>query len=169
MSKLIILCVESNKRSRTDYIYIDAAIKKFLKSNNKIIYRPVFLDNKYNYNDKSKIKEINQLKKSFCGKTKVVYCIDVDEYDTKPEDKEFLDRIKKHCDDNNYDFVFFSKDVEDVFWGNQVHDSEKVKKAAEFTKKKIINTISEDKLRYEIYVRHCSNLLNILNDNWNND
>lgn len=169
MNKLIILCVESNKKSRTDYIYIDAAIKAFLKQNRKIIYKPIFLDNKYKYNDKKKVKEINDLKKSFCGNTKVVYCIDVDDYDTKPEDKACLEQIKKYCDDNAFDFVFFSKDVEDVFWGKQVPDNEKVKKAAEFVRKMLIYSVVEKKLRYETYIQHCSNLLNILEKNWNND
>lgn len=79
MSKQILLCVETNKKARTDYLYIVATIKKYYIDDRKIIQRPIFLDSKTKYNAKDKVKEINKAIKEFSGETKVIYFIDVDD------------------------------------------------------------------------------------------
>lgn len=166
MSRQILLCVETNKRSRTDYKYIDAAIKRFYKDDKKIIYRPIFLESKTKYNAKDKVKEINKHIKKYPGDTTVIYFIDVDDYDINSETKKLFDEIISYCVLNRYEFVFFTNDVEDVFLGKRVRDDEKVKKADEFTRKKLIKSLPEENLRSSIRKKHCSNILNVMDKYW---
>ena len=166
MSKQILLCVETNKQARTDYIYIVATIKRFYNNDPKIIYRPIFLDSKTKYNAKDKVREINKAQKEYYGETKVIYFIDVDDYDISAETKTLYDNIETYCKEQGYDLVFFAKDVEDVYLGYQVSKGEKVKKAAEFTRKKLMETVKEQNLRSPIRKPHTSNILNVLDQYW---
>lgn len=166
MSKQILLCVETNKTARTDYKYIDATIKRFYVNDRKIVYRPIFLETKTKYNAKDKVKEINDAIKRYPGETKVIYFIDVDDYNVSSETQTLFDNIKKYCENNGYEFVFFTKDVEDVYLGHTVPNGEKVKKAEEFTRKKLINEVNEVNLRSEIHRQHTSNILNVLDLFW---
>ena len=93
MSKQILLCVETNKKARTDYLYIVATIKKYYIDDRKIIQRPIFLDSKTKYNAKDKVKEINKAIKEFSGETKVIYFIDVDDYNISAETQTLFDNI----------------------------------------------------------------------------
>ena len=167
MSRQILLCVETNKRSRTDYKYIDATIKRFYKDEKKIIYRPIFLESKTKYNAKDKLKEIKAWVKQFPGETVVIYFVDVDDYDVDPESRKLYDDIVDYCAANRYEFVFFTNDVEDVYLGKQVGDDEKVKCADEFTRKKLIESVAETNLRSDSRKKHCSNILNVLDRYWN--
>ena len=162
MNRQILLCVETNKQARTDYKYIVETIRHFYINDRKIKYRPIFLESKTKYNSKDKVKEINNMINMFKGQTNVIYFIDVDDYDVSTETKDLFDKIVKYCKDNGYDFVFFTKDIEDVYIGRQIEKDEKVKAAEAFTRKKMINIISENALMSEIYKRHTSNILRVL-------
>ena len=166
MSRQVLLCVESNIRSKTDYIYINATIKRFYRDDKKIVYRPVFLGSKSNYNDKSKVKEINKRVKDFPGQTNVIYFIDVDDADISAETKRLNEEIKDYCRRNSYDYVFFVEDIEDVYLYTKISSSDKVKKAEEFSRKKMIETIKEERLRSLSERRHCSNILTVLDKYW---
>ncbi|XME02225.1 hypothetical protein QYZ88_016355 [Lachnospiraceae bacterium C1.1] len=73
MSKQILLCVETNKHARTDYLYISSLIKRLYIDDKKIIYKPIFLDSKTKYNAKDKEKEIKEKIRAFNGETKVIF------------------------------------------------------------------------------------------------
>ncbi|MCR5624801.1 MAG: hypothetical protein K6G11_06100 [Lachnospiraceae bacterium] len=167
MSRQLLLCVETNNRARTDYKYIDATIKRFYQDEKKIIYRPIFLGSKTKYNAKDKVREIQSHIKRYPGETTVIYFVDVDDYDVSPSTKRLYDDIYQYCITNDYEFVFFTIDVEDVFLGNKVNDDDKVKKADEFTRKKLIEKVPEKNLRSNERKRHCSNILNVLDQFWN--
>ena len=166
MSRQILLCVESNNKARTDYQYIESTIKRFYIDDRKIRYRAIYLGSKTKYNAKDKVKEINNNIKKFPGETTIIYFIDVDDYDISQETKKLYDEIKEYCAKNNYEFVFFDRDVEDVYIGTQVQDSEKVSKVAEFKRKQLINTVDEAKLKVQTHKKHCSNILNVLDKYW---
>lgn len=166
MSRQILLCVETNKTARTDYKYINEAIKKYYINDRKITYKPIFLESKTKYNAKDKVKEINDAIKKYPGETTVIYFIDVDDYDVSSETKALFDNIKKYCEANGYEFVFFKNNIEDVFLGNSVGDGDKVKKAEEFTRKKLINNVKEENLTAEEFKSHSSNILNVLDKYW---
>ena len=163
MNKLILFCVETNQQANTDYPYIRGTIKRFYEDNNKIVMRPIFLKSKTRYKDHAVINKIESQKNGFPNKdVTVIYCIDVDDYDTSAETKRLLDDIKRYCISNHYEFVFFCRDVEDVYWGKQVSKNDKIRMAASFNEKHQINSIKESQLRKAKYTKNCSNILSIL-------
>lgn len=164
MSKQLLLCVESNNKSRTDYVYIKSTIDYFYINDRKTIIRPIFLDTKTKYKDNGKIKEIKKKINDFKGETKVLYFIDYDNSDTSFVTQKLFLEIKDYCNRERYEFVFFCKDVENVYWGEQVKDSEKVKKASNFISNNKIGSLNESNLRTSNYRRHCSNILTILDN-----
>ena len=163
MNKLILFCVETTPQANTDYLYIKGTIKRFYEENNKIVMRPVFLKSKTRYKDRAVVNKIEGQMRNFPNEdVTVIYCIDVDDYDTSADTKKLLDEIKSYCISNRYEFVFFCRDVEDVYWGKRVNKSEKIRMAASFNEKHQINSIKESQLRRIRYIKNSSNILSIL-------
>ena len=62
--RLVIVCVETNKRANTDASYINKAIRHFYDvDNNEVRLAFKFYDSKRNYADKKKLKEIKTVKR----------------------------------------------------------------------------------------------------------
>ena len=162
MRRQLLFCVESNKKAHTDTVYINSTINRFYTNDRKVVYRPIFLESKTKYNDKGKVREIKDRIKGFPGETKVIYFIDVDDYDVSHATKELFDSIEKYCDDNDYELVYFCRDIEDVYWGDSISKDEKVKKAESFNRNKLIDSEKEEKLKVKSKKRHCSNILVVL-------
>ena len=167
MSKQILLCVETNKNSRTDYVYIESTIKKYYIDDRKIVYRPIFLDTKTKYKAKDKVREIRKKIKEFPGETVVIYFIDVDDYDVSFETQKLYNDIESYCKENAYEFVFFYRDVEDVYIGNQVSSSDKIRSAQMFKVKRGIDSVDESRLSSKTHRKHSSNILIVLDKYWN--
>lgn len=86
MAIQIILCLETNKRANTDYIYIKEILNYFYQKSNQIKISPVYMGTKTKYQSTDILKEIKRKTKDFTiGKTKVIYCIDTDEYEKNTE------------------------------------------------------------------------------------
>lgn len=168
MSRQLLFCVEADKKSRTDYQYIEAVIKHFFVEDRKIIYRPIFMGGKAKYTSKTVLNEIAKRKKDFNGITDVIYFIDTDNYNSSQQDRRILDDIRKFCVANAYELVYYTKDVEDVFLGETIENKEKVKRVADFKRKKLINNVPEQRLRAEDIRQHCSNILIVLEKYWKN-
>ena len=89
MGLQLIFVVETNKKCKSDWIYIKNTIDRFYKYDKAHIrLSPVYMDGKTNYLYKE--KEVKNLIKQYKAtasnnETKVIYCFDCDEYDTKPE------------------------------------------------------------------------------------
>ena len=166
MSKQILLCVEANKQSRTDYQYIQAVIKRFYADDRKIVYRPIFMGSKTKYNAKDVVRDVDKRIKEYSGITHVIYFIDTDDYNTSPETRRLYDDIASYCGANGFDLVFFCRDVEDVFIGHQIRDSEKIRQVAVFNRKNIIEDVDASKLRSNEHRLHCSNILNVMDKYW---
>ena len=162
MSKQILMCVETNKQSDTDTVYISCTISRYYEESRKISRKPIYLGSKTKYCDRKIQKKIATFIKGFPGETSVIYFIDTDEYEIKPEDKQLLDEIKDYCSKQEYELVLFNRDIEDVFWGKQCADTEKIKKATQFRMKNMINSINEASLSSEVIARHQSNILSVL-------
>lgn len=163
MAIQMILCVETNKKADTDTIYISEAINYLYKLNNQIKIRKVYMGTKSKYKSKGVLKEIDKWTKMFTiGETRVIYCIDTDEYEKNvTHAKEFND-INQFCKDNSYDLIWFCHDVEDVFMGKKISDSQKVHEAGAFRRKNTIRKVSIEKLSSNIARAHTSNILNVL-------
>lgn len=166
MGVQFIFVVETNKKCKSDWIYIKDTIDYFYEyERTQVKFSPVYMDGRGKYRKKEKeVKSlISQYKAtSKSNQSRVIYCFDCDDYDTKQEDLEFLEIVKKYCDDNNYDFVWFCKDVEQVYIGKKVDDSKKNKEAAMFKAKKLIAKVDASKLLQNKYRINTSNLMNIL-------
>ena len=124
------------------------------------------MGSKTKYNAKDVVRDIGKRTGAYKGETYVIYFIDTDDYDTSPETKRLYDDIKAYCRANGFEFVFFCRDVEDVFIGYQVSSSEKIKQVAAFNRKNCIKNVDEAKLLVNEHRQHCSNILNVMDKYW---
>lgn len=168
MGLQLIFAVETNKKCNSDWIYIKDTIEYFYSyERTQVKFSVVYMDGKGNYNSKKKEKEIKSLTSQYSStsntnRSRVIYCFDCDDYDSKMDDLKFLEEAKKYCDEHEYDFVWFCKDVEQVYIGKKVDDSQKKKEAATFKAKKQINSIDSKKLLMKNYRNNTSNSMNVL-------
>ena len=166
MSLQLIFVVETNKSCKSDWIYIKETIDYFYRyDQTKLKLSPVYMDGKDKF--KKKEKEINKLVKQYASqsksnRTRVIYCFDCDDYDVKPECVTFLKSARAYCQTMGYDFVWFCKDVEHVYLGRQIPDSQKQKEAANFKRKKGIATIDVRNLAVQEFRIHGSNIVQVL-------
>lgn len=166
-----IFVVETNKACNSDWIYIKDTIEHFYAYNRtKVKLSVVYMDGRGNYNSKKKEKEIQKLISQYSStsrndqhQSKVIYCFDCNEYNNNPDDSKFLKDAKKYCDDKGYDFVWFCKDVEQVYIGKKVNDSQKKDVAAKFKEHKQIKEVDVKKLNAENYRINTSNIMTVLN------
>ncbi len=164
MGLQLIFVVETDNKCKSDWIYIKDTIEYFYEyDRTDIKLSPVYMNGKGRY--KNKEKEIQGLISQYRNKSnisKVLYCFDCDDYDKKPEDSNFLETAKKYCDYKGYEFVWFCKDIEHVYIGNQIDDSKKKKTAADFKVKKLIEKLDSKRLKSDCYKTETSNLMNVL-------
>lgn len=170
MGLQLIICVETNKKCNSDFIYIRSTINRFYDVDNaNIRITPVYLDGKGKYASGKVKKEVASFKNQYKAAAKnnssiVIYCFDCDNYDTKTEDLRFLNEARKYCDENGFRFVWFCKDIEDVYLGKQISDNQKKKEAAGFAVKKGIKSIERSSLMEKAFKIHCSNLCLVLDE-----
>lgn len=164
MSKQLLFCVETNSKAETDKVYINETISDYYDIGNNIRIRFTFFEGKGNYKKKDVLKKItNQVRQHrSIGPTFVIYCIDTDRYDADPDHVRELNEIKQYCEQQGYDLIWFCRDVEDVFWGEQIHKDDKTSMASRFRSSRQIMNVEEQKLRGEEYTRHKSNILQVL-------
>ena len=140
MGLQLIFVVETNKKCKSDWIYIK---------------------------DTNKEKEISSLISQYVAgnktnQSKVIFCFDCDDYDSKPEDAEFLTNVKQYCAEKGYDFIWFCKDIERVYLGKKVDDSQKKRESATFKAKKLIEAVEECKLVANNYRANTSNIMLVI-------
>lgn len=166
MGLQLVFVVETNKKCNSDWIYIKDTIEHFyVYDKAHVRFTPVYMDGRGNYEKKE--KEISKWIKQYASmtrtnQTKVIYCFDCDDYDLKADDKAFLDKVEKYCQTKGYDFVWFCKDVECVYMGEKVANSDKKDKAVIFKEKKLITKVDEQKLSGASYKKDTSNIMNVL-------
>lgn len=168
MGMQFIFVVETNKKCNSDWIYIKDTVDNFyVYERAQVKLSVVYMDGKGNYNSKKKEKEIRNLISQYSAtsktnQTKVICCFDCDEYDNNPDDLRFLKDARQYCDDKGYDFAWFCKDIEQVYIGKRVDDSQKKKEAATFKAKKLILNVEADRLSVDKYRPKTSNIMNVL-------
>ena len=149
MSIQLIIAVEANKESKSDYRYIDPFIKRYFKiGTNKISY--VYMGSKRNYSDKGINAQINSLINSYrkTGKSHVIYCFDTDDFSVSPEHQANDEKIKKDLVHNS-DIVWFNRDIEEVFINSRLENAEKKSKSIDFLAKGLIKSVSYKLFTYE--------------------
>lgn len=166
MGLQLIFCVETNKKADTDWVYIDETIKANYKLSNQIKLSKINMETKSRYDSRKVLADIEKQTKWYKeyahGETKVIYCVDTDAYESNYEQKKELDDIKSFCEKNGYDLVWFCHDVEEVFLGKQVENSQKVKEAGTFRSSRGIKRVREEKLSVTEIRNKSSNLLRVL-------
>jgi hypothetical protein len=165
MSKQLLFCVEADKRSKTDWVYIKSVIDKYYEVDNSISIKPIYMGGKTNYKRSKVISEIKTLTKQFKqnGSTVVLYCVDTDNWDTDPDRKRELEEVMDYCREKGYEFIWFCRDVEEVFWGSQIHNSDKTERAKQFRLNNRLDSVSADSISKQIIKIGCSNIVSVLN------
>lgn len=166
MGLQLIFVVETNKKCKSDWIYIKETIDRFFYVNPaQVKLSPVYLDGKGNYARKE--KEIASLVAQYHStskenKSQVILCLDCDDYDIEYEDKVFLNTVKQYCVDNSMELIWFCKDIESVYIGKKVSDSEKKEEAVKFKSKGMIKQVDVRKLSIDTYTYNSSNIFKVL-------
>ena len=161
--KAVIFCVETNKHANTDWIYIKETLRRFYKTDNVKIDR-IYMGTKNKYKSRSVIDEINSWKKVYKDDLVVIYCIDTDRYESNATQNKELEEVSRYCNSKGYEFVWFCHDVEEVYWGNSVNNTDKRNESIRFYKSKHIEIIDSDKLRKGIMKSGYSNILIVLDE-----
>lgn len=164
MGLQLILCVEANSQSKSDYIYIKETIDYFYEYGLDVKISPVYMNGKGNYNSRKIMKKINELISQYKGNglSQVIYFIDVDHYLNDPQDQSFLKEIESFCSQNKYNLVWFVKDIEDVYLGQTIKDNHKIKYASLFKAKKQIKDINTSMISSYTKRANSSNILKVL-------
>lgn len=159
MSKLIILCTETNKSHPVDSLYIRKTLNHFYEIDNSITIKPVKFNGKGNFDKPKVLKEIKENLKAKFDEKYVFYCVDTDKFASKIEDVNLNNKIENFCKQNGYAYVWFCQNVEEVFWKKEIQDNEKVKMAERFNISDLSKTLDENKFLSKCVNRYKSNLL----------
>ena len=170
MGQQIIICVEADRKSKTDYIYIKATIDHFYNVNQAMTrLTPIYMEGKGNYSSRKISKSIENNEKQYRvtgneNSTVVLLCFDCDDFDRKPEDLKFLEDASRYCEEKGYRFGWFCKDIEHVYLGEQVSNNQKKAKASQFAQKRLIDQVEIEKMRAKSIQIQRSNLCSVLDE-----
>ena len=168
MAFQIIFVMEADAKSRSDYIYIRSILDEYynFRSRNDVKISEVFMGGKGNYKKKKVINSIKaDIKKySAIGETHVIYCFDTDDYDKDPDDRKLLSDEEKYCRDNDYEFVWFCHDIEEVFLGKSVAKSEKTDIARRYSANNLVRNVNKNSLASKKMSKGKSNLRMVLDN-----
>ena len=168
MGVQLIIVVETNRKNKSDWMYIKTAIDHFYSyDRSEIKFSPVYMDSKNKYRDKNIENEIEKLIKTYSDAvkgniSKVIYCFDCDNYDTDSSDLQFIRNAENYCRKKGFDFVWFCKDIERVFLNKKVSRNKKQEEAAKFISKKMIQKVKTENLSANTYRNAASNVLSVL-------
>ena len=94
--------------------------------------------------------------------SEVIYCIDTDKYDSDAEVQKLNADIENFCHQNGYRFIWFCRDVEEVFLHTKVDDSKKKEAVAKFKVGNGLGQANEQTLSARFMARKKSNMLLVL-------
>ncbi len=150
----LIILVEANNKSKSDYKYINKVLRHYFTIDSSIKLNPIFMGSKTKYNQfENKIKTE---KSKYFGKTEVIMCIDIDNPSQNLHQQKLTDDIKVYCIKNNIDLVWFNKTIEDVFLG-RVISRNKDNEADKFLARGIVP--NKETLENTNYSKQTSNML----------
>ena len=121
------------------------------------------MNGKTNYASKNVQNKLTQLSKDYKnGQSVVIYCVDLDRYESNPAQVRENDDIRAYVTKNNYEMVWFCHDVEEVYLGASVDKRQKSDAAIDFRKKGLISKVDSIKLMSEKAIKGTSNLLLVI-------
>ena len=109
--QIIVLC-----EGESDAIYLDIIFKKLIEKNSDINlkFTSIPIKGKTNFENKKYIDKVKNIKLKFQGESQVLYVVDTDDVDTSKEDLELLEKIAEDVKKQDWHFVFFNRDIEEV-------------------------------------------------------
>lgn len=160
MAMQLIICVEADKRSGTDNIYIKETLDRFYNIGFDVNINYINMGGKSKYKAKDVTRKINQYKRDFkLGETVVIICVDTDQFEKDINHKREFDDVSLYAAQEGYDLVWFCHDVEEVYIGKSIVKDAKKNRAIEFKKKKEIEAIDEKKIASNRIYNCTSNIL----------
>ena len=161
----LILCVECNKKSESDKKYIDNVIKNFYHVDTSIKICYVNFSGKGNYQSNKVTNAIKSIKSQrHFSKVNVIYCVDVDKIQADADANMLNEQIKEFCKRNNYEFVWFCENIEEVFLHKKVVGSrEKQSEAKKVGRENSIGKATIESLSATVLGKEKSNLMLVLN------
>ena len=156
--QIIVLC-----EGESDAIYLDIIFKRLIEKNSDINlkFTSIPIKGKTNFENKKYIDKVKNIKLKFQGESQVLYVVDTDDIDTSKEDLEILKRIGKYVNDQDWHFVFFNRDIEEVL-NKKADRKNKTNEARSYSEKKF-NEIDKNNLKVKNYfTRGTSNLFSVI-------
>ncbi len=156
---LAIFIVESDNKSKSDYLYISKYLHHFFNVGKQDVIRPVFLGGKGNYRKRSKESEIKGFVEKFKSYKRdddrivVFCCIDIDDISrtgSAHENRVYAKTIHDYCCDKNWEFVWFHETIEEVFVGKRVSDKDKYRTARSFAVERL-DSLKDCSFKHESY------------------
>lgn len=165
MGLQLIFVVETDKKCKSDWIYIKSVLDYYYTYGAHLKLYPVYMAGRGNYKEKeSEVKTMISKYKatSDTNETKVIYCFDCDKYDTNQVDRDFLLNSQEFCKENEYDYIWFCRDIERVFLGRKISDNQKKKEAAKYKAKNLVTKVDRARLSQTALGENRSNILTVL-------
>ena len=156
--QIIVLC-----EGESDAIYLDIIFKMLKEKNPDINFKftSIPIKGKTNFRYEKYIDKVEKTKLKFQGESQVLYVVDTDDIDTSKEDLEILKRIDKYVNDQDWHFVFFNRDIEEVL-NKKADRKNKTNEARSYSEKKF-NEIDKNNLKVKNYfTRGTSNLFSVI-------
>lgn len=141
----LIICMECENKSNSDFIYINEILNHFyhdITKSGELSIKYVLMRGKHNYNNQFVIDDISKYTKD---KFKIVYILDKDDSSISPTDQQFIQDVERYTELNNYGLVWFVREIECLMLGKSSNN--KSKDAATFRRKKSIKDLNEQTFR----------------------
>ena len=158
--QIIVLC-----EGESDAIYLDIIFKKLIEKNSDINlkFTSIPIKGKTNFENKKYIDKVKNIKLKFQGESQVLYVVDTDDVDTSKEDLELLEKIAEYVKKQDWHFVFFNRDIEEVL-NKKADRKKKMKEARSYTEKKFYE-VDKNNLKVRDYlIRGTSNLFSVISE-----
>lgn len=169
---LALFVVETSKNNKSDWMYIKQYLDTHFQKNPNDVVRPIYMAGKGNYSANRIMNEIDKQTRNYKSQVHkdmriiIFLCIDIDDTtssDNAKANEKKAKEIKDFCVKKGYNFIWFYKDIENVFLGHSVINKNKMEAAQKFLRNsKIINI---EKFKYNDYsscINGSSNLHTIL-------
>ena len=145
--QIIMLC-----EGESDAIYLDIIFKMLKEKNPDINFKftSIPIKGKTNFRDEKYIDKVEKTKLKFQGESQVLYVVDTDDVDTSKEDLELLEKIAEHVKKQDWHFVFFNRDIEEVL-NKKADRKKKMKEARSYTEKKFYE-VDKNNLKVRDYL-----------------
>ena len=156
--QIIVLC-----EGESDAIYLDIIFKMLKEKNPDINFKftSIPIKGKTNFRYEKYIDKEEKTKLKSQGESQVLYVVDTDDVDTSKEDLELLEKITEHVKKQDWHFVFFNRDIEEVL-NKKADRKKKMKEARSYTEKKFYE-VDKNNLKVRDYlIRGTSNLFSVI-------